>query len=201
MVAHDTSYVDDVAQPVLAPANAIAHKVANTVTKVYEVFAAFALEVNFNPGKTECIISFVGVGSKAASVELSKNGSRIFLPDVGPDVFINVVDAYKHVGTQCSVSASIRHEITNRVAIMSSESRALRKILRKAALPLNRKINTMQGYIFSKGLFQAGTWPALPPVQYKRIHSCILRLYRDVTRQYWSNTFDVSSMFSDNDVI
>ena len=134
-------------------------------------------------------------------MELCKNGSRIFLPDVGPEVFINIVDAYKHVGTQCSVSPSICHEITNRVAIMNSESRALRKILRKTALPLNRKINAMQGYIFSKGLFQAGTWPALPPVQYKRIHSCILKLYRDVTRQYWSNTFDVSSMFSDSDII
>ena len=137
MVAHETSFVDDVAQPILGPASTISNKVAQTTTKVFEVFAAFSLEVNFNPGKTESIVNFVGDGSKAARAQLFAEGSRIPLPDIGPGVHLNIVESYKHVGTQCSVSAQIRNEVTTRINVMSAESRSLRKVLRKATLPIN----------------------------------------------------------------
>ena len=84
---------------------------------------------------------------------------------------------------------------------MRVESQNLRKVLRKADLPLNRKLHTIQAYILSKGLFQSGSWPQLHAVQYKRVHSCIMKLYREVTQQYFRQDMDHRSLFSDNDII
>ena len=106
-----------------------------------------------------------------------KDDSQIGLPSVGPGVELIIVESYKHVGTHCSVSANIRNEICCRVNVMRVESQNLRKVLRKADLPLNRKLHTIQAYILSKGLFQSGSWPQLHAVQYKRVHSCIMKLY------------------------
>ena len=200
-VVHETSYVDDMAQPVLGPASTLIAKVAQITTKIFCVYSSFGLDVNFKPGKSECIMAFKGPGSKAARARSSIDGDRVPLPDLGDDVFLNIVGAYKHVGTQCSVSADITNEVSTRLRIISTESCSLRKILRRVDLPLNRKVHVMQAYVLSKGLFQAGTWPALPILQYKRIHAGILKMYRDITRQYVCTSFDIGSIFSDSDLI
>jgi len=201
MVARDASYVDDMAQPVLSSAPTLSHKVEQTVIKIFEVYSTFHLGVNFRPGKTECIINLVGMGSRGARVKLLSDGSRVPLPTIGADVYLNVVESYKHVGTQCSVSSDVKHEVTTRLSIMNTESRSLRKVLRKADSSITRKIYVLQAYIISKGLFQAGTWPALPPLQYKRLHTCILQLYRDITGQYMRNSHDIGNIFNNADLI
>ena len=129
MIVHETSFVDDMAQPILGPASTILDRVANTTTKVFEVFCAFALEMNFKAGKSEATIQFVGKGSKLARAQLSKDSYRVALPVIGPDIHLNVVESYKHVGTH----DNIRNEVTTRLNIMTGECRALRKVLRKVS--------------------------------------------------------------------
>ena len=60
-----------------------------------------------------------------------------------------------------------------------------------------RRLNIASAYIWSKGLFQAGTWPALTAAQYKPLHHAILAVYRAVAGQ--DGHFD--NLFSDDDII
>ena len=120
---------------------------------------------------------------------------------MGPGVGLIIVESHKHVGSYYSVSANVRNEINCRTNVMRVESQNLRKVLRKAALPLNRKVHTIQAYILSKGFFQSGSRPQLNAVEYKRVHSCIMKLYRDATQQYYRDGIDTSSLLSYSDII
>ena len=91
---------------------------------------------------------------------------------------------------------------------MRCESQHLCKaILRVKTIPVVRKVGVIQAYILFL-LFQAGTWPNLTDTQYRRFHSCILKLYRDATGQYYKppnadgdHGFSVCNMFSDDDLV
>ena len=77
-------------------------------------------------------------------------------------------------------------------------------MLRNPGLAMSKKVNILQTYVLSKGLFQAGTWPTLKPNLYKRFHSCILSMYRDVCGHKFHNKDDDISpaeIFNDDDVI
>jgi len=204
----DVSYVDDVAMPVLAPACNLMEKVATIANCAYAVFASFGMALNFNPGKSECTVGFFGPGSRAATRKLAKNNSTISI-SAGDFSCLNVVKSYQHVGTLSPISCNPGEEVTKRIGIMRSDSRALcKKILKIPEIPMSKKINVIQTFVLTRGTFQCGTWPALSDVQYKRFHGSILKLYRDATGNSFrykseddDGAFDVTSMFNDDDII
>jgi hypothetical protein len=55
-----------------------------------------------------------------------------------------------------------------------------RRILANPLIPIERRCNFAQTYIWSKGLFQCGAWNSLPCTQYKRIHGAVMYVYRAI---------------------
>ena len=58
----------------------------------------------------------------------------------------------------------------------------------------------LQIYNLTKGVFQCGTWNDLSQVVYKRFHTCIMGLYRDITCTYHGNPQE-DDVLSDSDLL
>ena len=97
-------------------------------------------------------------------------------------------------------------EVASRCAILKHETSKLRShVLKNPWLSISRKINVLQTYILTKGLFQAGAWPTLKPQLYKKLHSCVLSMYRDVCGHtlHSKDTESIvpETIFCDDDII
>ena len=203
----ETSFVDDVAIPIVAHASDLARKTGQIASCAYTVFKLYGMTLNFKPNKSEAIVGFFGVGSTVAKQALAADENLIPIT-AGEDCHLRVVRGYQHVGTCTSVSHNMCEEVTKRCGMMRSESSRLCKaVLRVPSVPVPKKIKVVQTYVLSKGTFQCGTWPMLPDVQYKRFHSCILSIYRNASGNYYKSgqegheMCDVASMFNDDDII
>jgi hypothetical protein len=202
----DVSFVDDVAVPVTAPAEKIVTKTGLVVSCVCRTFRAYAMTLNFKHGKSEGIVGFFGKGSRIARSALAHDSEQAVLVDEGRTKF-RFVTVYQHVGTCIAMNLSMCEEVSKRCGMMRSESRSLSaNIFKATGIPLQKKVLVMQAYILTKGTFQCGVWPALPDVQYKRFHKCILDIYRDACgcKNFPAeddNSIDVAAMFSDDDII
>ena len=204
----DVSYVDDVAIPITCCADQLSLKISKVANCAYVVYFQHGMKLNFNPGKSEVTVGFVGKNSKAARRNLVKEDDKISI-SAGSFNFVRVVPSYQHVGTMSPIAFDVRDEAIKRCGIMRSESRLLsRHIVKVKEIPSEKKISTLQTYVLSKGLFQCSTWPALNDTLYKRFHSTVLGIYRDCTGNGGKMVmdggalcFDVGSMFNDDDVI
>ena len=102
----DISFVDDMALPILCSADTLLEHIADVCGIVYLVFRMYGMELNFAPGKSAVVLKIQGAGKKSAEAALfnAKKFIRINkLPDGFSKIFINVVDSYKHLGTQISL--------------------------------------------------------------------------------------------------
>jgi hypothetical protein len=79
--------------------------------------------------------------------------------------------------------------------IKSEATRMKSRILSNRAVNKSRKIAFVQAYIWSKGMFQCGSWPNLQVACYKRIHAAIMFVYRIVLG------YETSITMNDDDVI
>jgi len=206
---NDVSFVDDVAMPIISEAKNLTAKIGAVADCAYGVFSSFGMALNFNPGKSEATVGLFGHDSRQARKHLFLAGNKIPI-SAGNFKSLNVVKCYQHVGTLSTISCDPREEVTKRIGIMRSDSRALcKRIMKVPSVPLKKKITVMQSFILTRGIFQCGTWPSISDVQYKRLHAAILKIYRDATgNSYKRDTlnptgcdFDVTTMFNDDDVI
>ncbi len=160
------------------------------------------MELNFLPGKSAVVLRFQGPWKKSAVESLFKADNLIRineLPNNFRSVYINVVNTYKHLGTQISFKG-MNFELAYRCGLMRAETSKLRSILRNSELIFYKKIRLIQAYLLSKGTFQCSTWAALSSSFYRRFHGCILGMYRDALGDYHTPC-SVNDMFSDDDIM
>ena len=194
------TYVDDGVFPVIAPPLEIETKVAKTCEMIVVVFSMFFVEVNFGPNKTETTISIDGDGAKGVRVRLLGTPNPIIKFEVlGECKHIRIVPRYKHVGVYFP---DIGSDVATKIAIMCSVTKGLRKYICKCNdIPIAKRVGVMQGYILSKGLSQSGVWPELAPASYKKVHTCIMRLYRDMVGENLAKIASGCSVFTDEEVL
>ncbi len=101
----------------------------------------YGMELNFLPGKSAVVLRFQGPGKKSAVESLFKADNLIRinkLPRDFSDVYIGVVDTYKHLGTQIGFKG-MNFELAYRCGLMRAETCKLRSILRNSELFFIRK--------------------------------------------------------------
>ena len=54
------------------------------------------------------------------------------------------------------------------------------RFLKRASIPVDRKVLAVRSVILTKGLFNAGTWPSLFAAEFNRMHTSIMRIYARV---------------------
>jgi hypothetical protein len=112
---------------------------------------------------------------------------------------LRYVHAYKHMGSNITISVQPAHEVSCRMAAMQAEARRLRKpVMRNPSVARQRELSTVQSHLVSKGFFHAGTWPSLCSQIYKRVRHGVLNIYRDMLG---CRHDDISTLFDDDAVI
>jgi len=181
----DASFVDDVAMNIVAPASEIVDKSVCVASICYNVFACYAMKLNFSPGKSECVVKIHGTGKKACLKRLAQH-NMLFPMEVVGNIPISLlfVNEYKHVGT----NTSIGHELSVRVACLFKSTHSLRaKILKNSSICFSQRVNILQMYLLSRGAFQCSTWSNIPDQCLNRFCSAIMRLYRDISGSFYGN--------------
>ena len=181
----DTSFVDICAIPVVNCAAVLVNKMIEVARVSHRVFLCFNLELNFKPGKSEGVINLCGPGKKKANVMLAKSGGMSsFVAKSGIVISFRFVRSYEHLGTHWP---HMGDEISKRCSMMRSGSRRLRsKILVNTGINMTKRLLILQMYIVTKGSFQCCTWAEVPASAFKKFHSCIMNLYRDVSGHYYA---------------
>jgi hypothetical protein len=140
------------------------------------------MQLNFKVGKSEALLAWAGPEAKhfqRQSVSLYNNMIP-FTNMKGIVQYIHITKTYKHMGTKISHSDHIGEEVATRVAILGTVASRLRKIIKNNAVPLKTKINIVIIYMFSKGLYNSGTWPKLSTALYNKLHHAVIRIYRSI---------------------
>ena len=210
----DASYVDDLVIPIADTAGSLIGKVVDTTAVVVDIFSMFGFEVNFSKGKTEVLFLLRGVGADAVARHISHNlkgrievklhrcsRRRISSKRAPPPkvVFLLATDLYKHVGTKVPNGKSFLPEVRCRMAIMSESAQPIRvKVLNNSKVPLTRRVLFLRALLFSRGFFQAATWPVLVTSEAQALHSGTMRVVRYV---YGGFNPSSPSFVSDADVL
>ena len=125
---------------------------------------------------------FVGKGSATAKQRLQHE-----FPDGIPfrsldlDLLLPVTRSYKHLGTISSSDCSMQPEITKKLATIREATKAIRgDFLHRPHINLDSRLLILKVLIFSKGLFQAGSWPLLYVSELSRIHTCIMDVFSSI---------------------
>ena len=94
---------------------------------------------------------------------------------------------YRHLGTHQSSISSIVPLLKVRNAATKSAHNAVKKAIFRYELPISRKVMFTKMYLFSKFLFDAGTWPLVNRSEERTIHTYVMRIYRSFYRQTFSD--------------
>jgi len=201
-IIRDVSFVDDTACPVCAPACDIVQKITAVASVAFRVFKCFKLDLNFAPGKSECVLKLAGAGKKKFARELSSSGnsSSFSAPD-GNIICLLFVKTYKHVGTKTPFDSHMGQEVASRCGVMFKTCARLNKpVLGNRRIAIGKRLAILQVYVFTKGMFQASTWPTLDTGTMRRFHHCVLSMYRKVTGHSHGNPYGLE-VINDSDVL
>ena len=168
----------------------------------YRVYKCFKLDLDFAAGKSECVLCLAGTGKKASARRLSSSGNCSWFPvPSGESICLLFVKCYKHVGTKVLFDSQMGEEVIARCSVMLQTcSKLNRKVLGNRRIAINKRLAILQIYAFTKGMFQASTWPMLSHGQMKKFHHCILIMYRKVAGHFHGNSYGCAVM-SDSDLM
>ena len=159
--ASDVSYVDDgvVHFSATTPSKSlqVACDIADTT---HNVLSARGLVANFSAGKSEFLIAFWGPGSAQARIDLFGRQRGVITTKNGLQV--QVVDTYKHVGTNLHSKCSLGPELAYRVACASTTRKEMRHILGSTIVSnIESQFPLADSLVVSQLLQNAGTWPEI----------------------------------------
>ena len=142
-------------------------------------FASRGLLLNFDKGKTECLMLLRGKGSRTVSRKLfacPAPSLEVPIPGFGLTQ-VRLVHIYKHLGGILHASGHHLQELRVRVGAANSAFNQHRKaVYQNKALKLDRRMQLFQACTLSVLYWNAATWPALRPAETRYFHGAARRL-------------------------
>ena len=144
------------------------------------------MDINWKPGKTEAIIVYRGIGATSAKQGLAERCSvRCFhVPGAcsnDPDVFVNVVSSYKHLGSIIDETASYVPEANNRSSkAMNSFAPLAVRVLGSLSISRNRRIRLSWSLVMSRLLFNVHVWSCFAGKARTTLNVTYMRVWRRV---------------------
>ena len=68
----------------------------------------------------------------------------------------------------------------------SAATKFVKRLFPDESVPDARKLNVLSTYLLSRGLFHIGTWPNLGPKLEHKVHTRVMKLYRDAAGEKWT---------------
>ena len=148
---------------------------------------AMGLQPNFQPGKTEVVVSLRG--SQKVAVQQFLHGhceSIIQLSPLSEDAppKLRVVPHYTHLGGLISHSGKLKAEIRRRLGIARQSFNDLSpKVFSNHKVGLDTRITIFKATVWLSLTYNVGTWSELTDSELKTWHCGVLRLYRLLLRR------------------
>ena len=183
------SWVDDLAVPMVTTKPQEMPTLIQDVTGiVYDACHRRGLTLNFRPGKTEVICRLKGAGSTELKQSLFVEHLG-HLPLTNPPVTLRLVGDYEHLGTRCSQSGSITHEVNTRIGKASSAHRTVSKsILHNRRISPMARVRLFEALIIPVLLHGAGNWPILNRRTFVKLQHVIISWIRAITNDgHWNS--------------
>ena len=189
LIAWEASYVDDVVQPVIAPAVEIIEKTEKTLAVWHAVFRRFGFELNYKHGKTNVVVQWAGKGEILARGIFEAGGNSTIKMEVpGGITEVEVVKDYKHLGQRWAAASHMGPEVNSKAAVINKTTRQYsRRLLGNAALTVAKRQQMSMQLCLSTGLWSAATWPALTTGQQRKIHHAVMKPLRIIHGRTWEN--------------
>ena len=173
-------WADDVAILMVAPTSAALVRNSQIILGLlFDQLIIAGMSPNLGRSKTEILFDFRGPGSTPIRKHFSFNGYR--LPTISKHMlsFVNIVGAYKHLGTWVQVNGKLNKELSCRFAIgHNTLSKYRSAIFSNRQLPLPRKTHLFQSLVLSAVLFKSPAWYLQRKKDVEKFHSGIMALYR-----------------------
>lgn len=173
-------WADDVAILMVAPTSAALVRNSQIILGLlFDQLIIAGMSPNLGRSKTEILFDFRGPGSTPIRKHFSFNGYR--LPTISKHMlsFVNIVGAYKHLGTWVQVNGKLNKELSCRFAIgHNTLSKYRSAIFSNRQWPLPRKTHLFQSLVLSAVLFNSPAWYLQRKKDVEKFHSGIMALYR-----------------------
>ena len=182
-------WVDDIAVPLVTTRpHEMSLLIADATSIVFQACQRRGLTLNFRPGKTEVICSLKGVGSSELKRSLFVDNLG-HLPLQDPPVNLRLVGSYEHLGTRCSQSGSITHEIHTRIGKAVSAHRTIRKpILCNRRIAATARIRLLEALVMPVLMHGSGNWPILNRRTFVKVQGVIVSWIRIITNDgHWQD--------------
>ena len=186
----DNAYADDACFFVSQKSPIVAiEKLMLTATIVHRVYTSYGLGVNFKAGKSEAVFQLRGVGENAIlQVLVNDNNSR--LPFHAPSMeipadyggpFLNLVRAYKHMGTSSVGLMCNNYEAKVRASILHEELRKSRaRIYHNKLLERSTKLAFAQSLLYSRLLYNCCVWRQMTSKPFARLRNAYMSPLRSI---------------------
>eukprot|EP00435_Cladocopium_sp_Y103_P065310 s1878_g27.t1 len=192
------AWIDDIAIPILTEAASdLAPVTAWALEQAAEVCSAYGLKLNFQPTKSEAVLTFRGEGaSECRKYWCTECQGCVPCPTI-PD-HLRCVSTYEHLGVIFQADGGISAELQHRVSRAVQAHHQVRKqILHNKHVSCQTRLKLFEGLIVPVLFYGAGAWPLLNHRQLQKIHGVVLRW----TRSIIGNGFWASDMLSDQQLL
>jgi len=187
----EVDYVDDVAIPIadISPDNLI-HKVALTMSIVYDTFQEHKLKINMDEGKSEVVLTLQGTGATLMQQKIHhQHGSTIPFQTKQGLKHLRVVKQYLHLGTTYSHNMLPTLECVHRSnSATASYNQNLAFLLKEYWLLPKHKHMLVTMLYESRLFYNSQTWGPITDTQIHKLQTPHARTIRTATGQ--SNNYD-----------
>ena len=148
---------------------------------VIETFGSFGLLLNYEDGKTECLMTLRGPGSRDLRRKLfgvPTPSLTLHTTGFGP-IALRLIEKYRHLGNIVHASGHLIHELRIRVgAANTAFAQHRRAVYHNRALALDRRRQLFQACVLSVLYWNCGTWAPLRPPEARYFYGAVLRLVK-----------------------
>ena len=171
----DISYVDDCVFCICAASNEQVEQIAiSIVTAMEQSVARRGLQLNFEKGKTEIMISPAGTGVRAWRQNLAQNDQCLLWKINDAPKCLRVVHSYKHLGTWlqegCKHGREVQHRASNAKA---SWGPLIRSFYAKKTVALKTKVQIFSSLTMSRLLYNCHVWENVDNKDLKKWHDSL----------------------------
>ena len=155
------SFVDDAAFALLASTpKALLKAIRMLLDTLIRVFTQFGLVLNFEKGKTECIVVLRGKhSSRVADAIRGKAGFEFSLPAPYEKQTLRAVQQYKHLGTHATCTGTYVVDAAHRASVsMQAYTPLAGKVFSSPHIPARLKVILMMYLILSRLLYNTHIW-------------------------------------------
>ena len=180
----DVVYADDLAsflccQRAVDLPGALSGAAAETV----DTLLPHGLSANIGPTKTAAVVAPAGSGSRTVRGELfgARRGRLPVLPENRGAFLLDLVPAYRHLGSYITCSGNMLNEIRHRLAAgRAALKEGKQRLFACRRIPLQRRVEVFRVHVLSTVLAGVGTWPDLNGQEAQLFAGGVFSMYRQL---------------------